>query len=195
MLDTHLNSIYLIESITNDLNKIKSKSKQINTSLKSSNILKTYRTLNFLKDTSDEDLSKFVQKKYSRFYKKSEKKINLRIRKSPQKIKNLLIVFDASMSAIRDLTSDPEVKLQVDKSFVRIDKTLKIVKYHTKSGGLTTLGTALVIQQLLVSSLFVSALFVVNSSLSVVGSALIASLGLLVIYFVDAKKNKQKVIN
>ncbi len=195
MLDSQLSSIYLAESIDKDLKKIKLKSKQINISLKSSNILKIHKTLNFLKDTSDEDLSKFIQKKYNKFYKKSEKKINLRIGKTSQKIKNLLIVFDTCMSAIKDLSTDSDIQEQAEKSLKRIDKSLSIIKYHTKKDGLTTLGAALVIQQLIISSRFVLAIFGVNSSLSVVCSSFIAALGLLVIYFIDAKKNKKKVIN
>lgn len=195
MLDSHLNSIYLNEAINNDLNKIKSKSKQINASLQSADVLKIDKSTQFLKGMSPEELGNFTKKKYKLEYTENGKYIIKKIKKSPKPIQDLLITFRTGIDVIKKMTNDPDILNETHKSIVRIDKALDIIKKYSKKEGLTTLGAALAIQNLLMASLFITATLLAKGKFALAGSCVIASLTLLIHNFVSAKKNRKKVIN
>jgi len=195
ILNEQLNSIYIIEAVNNDLNKIKTNAKKIGTSFKSSNILRIYKSTEFLKNMSDEELDIYAQKKFRVEYQKSKKLINTRIKKSSTRIKNLLIVFFGGLIAIKKNAKDPDVQFEVDKAIKRTKKSLKTINLHTKKNGLSTLGAALVIQQLVLSVLFITGTLLVNGQFAIFGACVVASLSLLIMAFVDAKKTKSKVID
>jgi len=195
MLDTHLNSIYLTESINNDLNKVKTNAKKINDSLQSADVLKIDRSTLFLKGMSEEELGNFTKKKYHLEYTENEKYIIKKIKKSPKSIQNLLITFRTGIAVIKKMTNDPDILNETHKSLVRIDKALDVIKKNSKKEGLTTLGAALAIQNLLMSSLFITATLLVKGKFALVGACVITSLSLLIHNFVNAKKERKKVIN
>lgn len=195
LLDEHLDTLYINEKINNDLNKIKTQSKKINDSLQSSNVLKIDKTTSFLHSTSPDELSKYAKKKYRIEYINSEKYIIKKIKKSPTSIQNLLIIFHGGITAIKNSNDDEDVQQETENSLKRIDKALDIIKKYSKTDGLTTLGAALAIQHLLLSTIFITGALLVKGKHALISGIIIASLSILVHTFVIAKKSNNKVIN
>jgi len=195
MLQEHLNNLYITESIQKNIDKIKINGQKISNSLKTSNVLRIYKTIDFLKSNDINDLDLYAKKKFKAEYIESEKYIKKKKSKIPEKILNLLIIFRAGVYAIKNTSSDSEIQNETNKALQRIDKSINIIEKNSNEKGTKTIGVALGIQQLLLSSLFIGSILLLKGKFSVFGGCVLAALGLLIITFVDAKKSKNKVIN
>ncbi len=126
MLNEHLDVIHIIEQL--NFSKFKSKSKEIGDAAASGNILNFKRVMNTMPDFSLDQLKLVARKKFSSNYNKSEKYIDTKIKKSPDKIKDVMTLTRSSLLQVKSETKDSDIEKKVDESLGRLDVILKKIK-------------------------------------------------------------------
>ena len=192
MLNEHLQVIYFLNEL--DLTKIKAKAKQISTIANTGNILRLKQVFDTIPDTSLEGLTSVARKKFPSDYKKSEKEINVKLKKAPENIKNIMTLAKTSLMQIKSQSKDPEIQEKTTEALENFNKTLEDITRQITVEGASLIGFGLIISMLIGATAFIGPVML-GSGLVFIAVAIIMFITKVSIdIYINAKKTgKRKV--
>jgi hypothetical protein len=144
MLNEHLNVIHVIEQL--NFSALKGKVKQIGDAASSGNILKFRQIMDTVPDIPLDKLGGVARKKFAPEYRESEKYINTKAKKIPDKIKNAVIIGRASLMRIKSESKDPDTQTKVSEKIEELDELLKRLSREVTDAGIKVILVALLIK-------------------------------------------------
>lgn len=195
ILEEHLNNIYLTEDVNNLVNKLKSQGKNIADSAKNGNILKFNRAFDSIPVIPDEELISFTSKKMSVHYKNSKKYVNVKMKKAPEGIKELIIIARASLDKLRSEVDDPDIREKINSTLEKLDERIEKVTPMLVKEGISLIFIASLLSMLLGDTLFIVPLLERGGTVGVVSGVLLYVISRFVKIFIEAKKAGKRTIS
>lgn len=192
MLNEHLHTIYFLNEL--DLAKIKAKAKQISTIANTGNILKLKQVFDTVPDASLGDLTSVARKKFPADYKNSEKLINIKLKKAPENIKNIMTLARTSLMQIKSQSKDPEIVEKTNESLENLDRILNNILQTISLQGITLVGVGTIIGFLIGSTAFIAPVMVGSGFILMAATIILFITKIILNIYMDAKKTgKRKV--
>ncbi len=191
MLNEHLNVIHVIEQL--DLSKIKSKVKNIGDAAASGNILAFNRVMDTIPDISIDELKSVARKRLASEYKASEKYIDMKIKKAPDKIKDAMTLTRTSLMRIKSESKDPDIQEKAGEKVEEMDTLLKKIKIAAVSG-LSLVLIANILEYYFGMTSFIIPLLGLPGFLLLYGAIIVFIIRFFVKLFLKIKKEGKKVV-
>lgn len=191
MLNEHLNVIHIIEQL--NFSKLKSKSKEMTAAALSGDILQFNRIMDTMPDFSLDQLKSLARKKFGADYKKNEKYVDIKMKKTPDKIKDAMTVVRTSLMRIKSESKDPDIQTKVNEKVEELDELLKKVALKVSAGGVTFIALAWIIQFLFGMGPSIIPQLAIGGSVFLLVALIIYIIAFFVKIFIKAKKEGKKV--
>ena len=188
-LKEHMNHIYLAENIIPHFSRMKSNVNKIGDALASFNIIRIHNVFNFVNDVSIDDIDKFAQKKYSKYYRK------IKIKKGNDKVRKLLVSYYSALLTIKDSVTDPDVRQQALDAIEHVDDAGDELIKASRGNKISIIGVAHIIEHLLKGSVFSVSFLKSGGQTFMAACVMLLSLAATVNLFMSAKKEFKKVID
>ncbi|RLF57670.1 MAG: hypothetical protein DRN27_07305 [Thermoplasmata archaeon] len=193
IINEHLNSFYILHEL--NFGGIKSKASEIVKQSKSGNILAINRVFGSLKDIPISEILPIARRKFAKEYKDSEKVVEQKIKKCPEKIKQSLVLGRASLLKINNDTKDPDIKEKTQSSLQKIDDLL--IKLSTKDmvgKGINIIGLAWLVEFFLTTTFYLATILTATGIMFIAAAIFIYITKSIIELFIDSKKENLKVI-
>lgn len=191
MLNEHLNVIHVIEQL--NFSNLKSKAKQIGDAAASGNILAFNRMMDTIPDISLDQLKSVARKKFGSDYKKNEKYIDIKMKKTPDKIKDAMALARTSLMRIKSDSKDPDIQAKVGEKIDEMDTLLKKIKISAATG-LSLVLLANILEYYFGMTSFIIPLLGLPGFILLYGAIIIYIIRFFVKLFIKTKKEGKRVV-
>jgi hypothetical protein len=194
MLNEQLELIYISEDINKILSQIKSKGKSISAAAKTGNILKLNRSFEGLPDLSTDQVTAFARKKIGSDFKSSEKYVNSKMKKAPERIKDIITIAHSSLNSIKKQSDDQDVLSEVDTTLKKLDAMLDKAKGMVFSEGISLMFLAMILSIFVSSTSVVVLLINAAGFIGVLAGLFLYAMSILLKIFIETKKAGDKAV-
>ena len=193
MLNEHLNMIYIVEDL--NLPKIKARIKQIGAAVASRNILRFKQVFDAIPQSSISELSSVARKKMGPQYRESEKYVDMKMKGSPDKLKDAMVVVRSSLMRIKAESKDPNVQARVTEEVGRMDDLMHDVSAQMRAGGFKLVILAVILEFMFGVGTLIAPLFAAAGIILLAISLILHVMAFFVTFFIDAKRSGTKIIS
>lgn len=123
ILKEHLDVIHVVEQLNTA--GLKSKAPEIAKAADSGNILQINKALEKAPSLDLDQLKTTARKKFPAHMKDSEKHVNVKMKKAPQRIKDIATVSRAALLQIKASTNDPDIQENISDRLAALDLVMK----------------------------------------------------------------------
>jgi hypothetical protein len=193
MLNEHLNVIYIIEDL--NLSKLKSQAKKIGDAASSGNILRIKKVFDSLPNIPLNDLKLTAKKKFGSEYKQSEKYVDVKLKKAPDKIKDAMSLTRASLLKLKSDSKDPDIQLKVKEILERLDGILKELPGKLAGSGFTLVTLAWIVSFFIGTTLTIAPFLAISGIAFICAAIIVYVTRIFIDIFMRIKKTGKKDIS